>query len=138
MQTIITETDLRSAIVELEARQAEEGKLLKTQALVAYESIKPINMIKSMLMETAESKDLQHNFLNSTIGLTAGYLSKFLFQGVSGGPLKKVIGTAILFGIKRLVAQNPETVKSIGKGVFKFIRTFRHNDDKASDYKETT
>jgi len=137
MQNIITETDLRAAILLLESRQAEEGKLLKAQFLVAVESIKPINLIRSTLMEAAESTDLQDNLINSTIGLSAGYLSKILFQGVSSSPLKKILGTALMFGIKNLVAQNPELVKSLGRGLFKIVRNVLSDKDKKAERSET-
>jgi hypothetical protein len=122
MQDIITETDLRVAILRLEIRQAEEGIMLKEQFLVAYESIKPANLIKSTLLEAVGSKDLQDNVINSTIGISAGYLTKFLFQGISGSPVKKILGTALMFGIKNLIAHNPETVKSLGKAFFSNVK----------------
>jgi hypothetical protein len=141
MQNIITENDLRVAILQLESRQADEGKVLKAQFLVAVESIKPINLIRSTLMEAAESTDLQDNMINSSIGLSAGYLSKVLFQGFSNSPLKKLLGTALMFGIKNLVAQNPEIVKSLGRGLFKIVRNILNDHDKntgESDSSEKT
>jgi len=141
MQNIITENDLRVAILQLESRQADEGKVLKAQFLVAVESIKPINLIRSTLMEAAESTDLQDNMINSSIGLSAGYLSKVLFQGFSNSPLKKLLGTALMFGIKNLVAQNPEVVKSLGRGLFKIVRNILNDHDKntgESDSSEKT
>jgi hypothetical protein len=122
MQKIFTETDLRAAILELEGRQAVEQKLLRAQFLVAVDSIKPVNLIKSAFFEVAGSEDIQDNILNSTVGLSAGYLSKFLFQSVSNSPLKKILGTALMFGIKNLVAKNPEIVKSVGKLFFNSVR----------------
>jgi len=122
MQNILTEFDLNQAILELENRQAIERDLMKTQFLVAVESIKPVNLIKSVLLEATESEDIQNNILNSTLGISAGYLSKFLFQGMSNSPLKKILGTALMFGIKNLVAKNPELVKSIGRLFFNSIK----------------
>lgn len=130
MQMIITETDLRVAILELESRQTEEARIMKAQFLVAVESIKPINLIKSAFLEATESEDLQDNVINSSIGLAAGFLTKSLFQGRSGGPIKKILGTAIMFGIKKLVAQNPDTVKTLGRFVFKFVRDLINNKHK--------
>jgi len=130
MQTIITETDLRVAILQLESRQAEEGKLLKAQFLVAVESIKPINLIKSAFLEATESEDLQDNVINSSIGLSVGYLSKVLFQGISGSPIKKMLGTALMFGIKKIVAQNPETVKTWGRVIFNLVRNLLSEKNK--------
>jgi len=122
MEKIITENDLRAAILELESRQSGEARVMKEQFLVAVESIKPINLIKSTFIEAAESGDLQDNLFNSTLGLSAGYVSKVLFQSVSGSPIKKVLGTAIMFGIKNLVARNPDTVKTWGRVLFTVVK----------------
>jgi hypothetical protein len=141
MQTIITQTDLRAAIVLLEMRQASEGILLKEQALLTYENIKPINIIKNIFEEAGKSHDLQDNLINSSIGLSAGYLSKFLFQGISGGPVRKILGTALMFGIKNLVAHNPETVKNWGRGIFKMVNNLLHekeNKARIHESRETT
>ncbi len=136
MQTIITESDLRVAILLLESRQAEEGKLMKAQFLVAVESIKPINLIKSAFMEATESEDLQDNLVNSTIGLSVGYISKMLFQGISHGPFRKIMGTAIMFGIKNIVAQNPEAIRTGGRIFFKIIRDLLSSKDKKAHNNE--
>jgi hypothetical protein len=52
----------------------------------------------------------------------AGYLSKKAFESLTKSPAKKIIGTAIMFGVKNLVAQHPETVKNVVSGLFNFIR----------------
>jgi hypothetical protein len=131
MQTIVTESDLRIAILQLESRQAEESILMKAQFLVAVESIKPINLIKSAFIEVTESEDLQDNLVNSAVGLSAGYISKMLFQGISHSPLRKIIGTAVMFGIKNVVAQNPEAIRRGGRLFFKIIRDLISSKKKA-------
>lgn len=133
MQTIITPTDLRAAIIQLELRQAEEGILLKQQALQTYESIKPINLIKSVFQESAESEELRGSILNSSIGLSAGYVSKLLFQSFSGSPVKKVLGTAIMFGIRNLIAHNPETVKKWSHVLFSLFKNLLSEKDKKDE-----
>ena len=47
MQKTDLSAGLREAIVVLEKRQATEGKILKEQFMLAYESMKPINLIKN-------------------------------------------------------------------------------------------
>ena len=137
MQTIITQADLRAAIVELEIRQEAEAILLKEQALLTYESIKPINLIKNLFRESAELDEVKGDLLNSTIGISAGFLSKFMFQGFTGGPIKKMIGTALMFGIKNLVAHNPETVKKMGHLLFNMIKNLVGNKEKKAEKNET-
>ena len=122
MQKIITEADLRFAILQLEGKQTQERILMKKQFIITVETLKPINLIKSTLLEAAESEDLQYNFLNAALGLSAGYVSKMMFQGKSGGPVRKILGTALMFGIKNLIAQNPETVKKWGGLFFTVVR----------------
>jgi hypothetical protein len=121
MQKIYSENDLRAAILELEIRQHEEAKLLKEQFRLAYESVKPLNLIRSTLTDAVTSKDLKDNLVNTSVGLTAGYLSKAVFEGVTSSPLKKIFGTVLMFGIKNIVAKNPEAVKSVGRFFFKHI-----------------
>jgi len=140
MGTIITENDLRAAIILLESRQTSEAKLMKDQFLVAVESIKPINLIKSTFLEAAESPDLQNNLINSTVGMSAGFISKLIFQGISGSPIKRILGTALMFGIKNLVAHNPETVKTWGKVFFTALKNlFSENakKEKENEFRET-
>jgi hypothetical protein len=116
-------TDLRTAILKLEAKQAVEGKLLREQIHLAYESIKPVNLIKSTFKEAAASLDLKENILNTSVGLAAGYVSKIVFENVTKNPLKKLLGTALMFGITNIVAKNPDTVKSLGNIFLKIIRS---------------
>lgn len=136
MQKIVTQTDLRVAILQLESKQELEGIMLKEQFLVAYESVKPINLIKSTFLEAAESKDLQDNLINSALGMSAGFVSKLLFQGISGSPIKKILGTALMFGIKNLVAHNPETVKSWGKVFFSIVKNILADKEKRAPESE--
>ena len=122
MQKISSTTGLREAILQLESRQAEEMKMLKKQFHFVYESIKPVNLIKTAFKEVVESRDLKNNILNTSVGLAAGYISKILFEGTSKGPVKKLLGSILMFGITNIVAKNPEPVKSLGKKFLEIIR----------------
>jgi hypothetical protein len=121
MQNIHSIIDLREAILKLEIKQAEEGILLKEQFHLAYESIKPLNLIKSTFREAVGSKDLKDEVINASVGATAGYISKAVFEVATSGPLRKILGTALMFGIKTIVARHPEAVKSIGQILFSKI-----------------
>jgi len=128
MQKINSEATLKAAIVQLERKRAEEEKMLREQFHLACESMKPINLIKSTFKEAVASgkeamasPDIKDNIVNTSVGLAAGYVSKLLFVNVSRSPLRKLIGIALQFGITKLVAENPEAVKSMGKGLMKII-----------------
>jgi hypothetical protein len=121
MEKITSEAGLKAAILQLEIKQASERKVLKEQYLLAYESIKPINLVKSTFKEVTASPELKDEILNASIGLATGYLSKVLFQGTSHSPVRKLFGTVLMFGITNAVTNHPEVVKSVGKGVINFI-----------------
>ena len=133
MQTIDSETSLREAIVQLESKWIDDGKQVKEQFFQTIESIKPINLIKSTFKDAVASPDLKDKILNTSVGLTAGFLTKLLFQGVVKSPINRLIGTAVMFGITNIVAKNPEAVKSIGKGFFKMIRRKPGDRDNMTD-----
>ena len=120
-EEINNESSLRAAIVQLESTQALEGKILKEQFHLAYESMKPLNLIKSTLKEVSDSTEIKDSLLNTGVGLAAGYLSKKAFEGVSNGPLRHLLGTALMFGITSTVAKNPVAVKAVGLGIMKII-----------------
>jgi hypothetical protein len=122
MQKINSADELRDAILQLENRQMEEGKMVRDQFYLAYESLKPLNIIKSVLKEASASPDLKGNIVNTSIGLTAGYLSKILFVGVSKNPVKKLFGSVLMFSITNLITRNSDTVKSLGQKFLKLIR----------------
>lgn len=132
MQKINSATGLREAILQLEIAHAEEGRLLKEQFNLAYESVKPINLIKNTFREVVASPGLIENILNTSVGLVAGYLSRLLFVNVSHSPLRKMLGIALQFGVTKLVAKNPEGVRSFGKILLKNIMSkFAHSANEA-------
>ena len=125
MQPIHSETSLANAILELENRQAMEARLLKVELQEAFESIKPVNLIKNAFGQVAASSELKGNLLNTVVGLGAGFLTKAVFTGISHSPVKRLIGNALMFGITNLVAKHPEFVKSAATGVLKLLKRKR-------------
>jgi hypothetical protein len=122
MKKASLETGLGDSIIQLERKRAVEEKLLREQFHLTIDSMKPINLIKSTFKDAVESQDFKKDIISTSVGLTAGYLSKIVFQGVMNTPLKKLLGSLLMFGITNVVARNPETVKSLAKGAFKMIR----------------
>ncbi|MES2619763.1 MAG: hypothetical protein V4615_02850 [Bacteroidota bacterium] len=123
MQKIDSEIGLRDAILKLESTQAVEVKMLKEQFHLAYESVKPLNFIKSTFKEAAESRELKDHLIDTSVGLAAGYLSKALFQGISNNPLRKLLGSALMFGVTNVVSRHPDTVRAVGRQLIKIITT---------------
>ena len=126
MQKINSATELRVAILQLESKRIEEEKILKEHFRLAFDSIKPINLIKSTFNEAVSSPELKDSIVNTLVGMTAGYLSKILFERVTKSPFKKLMGTVLMFSIKNIVSKNPETIKTLGE---KFIAIFQSKQD---------
>ena len=122
---------LQETILELERKRIAEGKLLKVQLQDTVESLKPINLIKSTFIEATGSPELKGNLVNTSVGLTIGFLSKVIFEGSSKSPFKKLIGSALLFGITNIVTRNPKTMQKIGSMVMNVIRP-KHKDERVN------
>lgn len=137
MEQIKTQHDLRAAIIRLEQQQAEEGKALKEQFQTAYQSVRPANIILNTLKDLGDSSFVKDGFLNTTVGLGTGYLSKMVFQGVVKSPIKKLLGSALMFGITNVVSKNPETIKAIAKKIFNLFGKRSTNEVNETENSDT-
>ena len=96
MQNITTVTGLKDAIKVLEAQQTEKGRLLKEQLVLTYESLKPVNILKSTLKELFSGShgqlghvvtgELQLTFNAVHAGICLGHADRFRIkvEGVNG------------------------------------------------------
>ena len=127
-------SDLDEAIKLLEFKKVEEEQLLKELSLMAYESVKPINIIKNIFKESAASQSIKENIVNASVGLGIGYLSKILFQNMVKVPLKKLFGSALMLSVENMIAKNPEIISSL---TTLFLNIFSKESDK-DDSEETS
>jgi len=137
MQQIKSSEDLKSAIKQLEHRQANEYHLLKEEFTATYESLKPINFIKKAFENITTSPDIKDNLLGAAIGSSAGYLIKTLFVGASAGPIKQIFGAVFQFVISNVIAQKSESISKLTETILAFFNKKKGNDDQAkSDHVE--
>ena len=131
MEPIKTQYELRAAILRLEYQQAEEGRALKEQFQTAYNSVKPANIILNTLKDLGDSDFIKDGILNTSVGFGTGYLSKMLFQGVVNSPIKKLLGSALMFGITNVVAKNPDGIKAMAKKIFNLFGS--HSNEEVNE-----
>jgi len=93
-------------------------ELLKKQFDIAYESVKPINLVKNLFHETISSPEKRNDFLGKIIGFGTGFLSKKLLLGSTHNPIKKVLGTIFEFAVANKVSKHSETIQRIGGNLF--------------------
>jgi len=121
MQKITTAGELKAAILLLEKEQANKAILLKKEFNIAFDSLKPVNLIKNTFNELTASPEFKGNFINTTLGLAAGYLSKKVIIGNTINPLKGIAGTILQLVVSKIVTKNSNTIKSTGMNFFNKI-----------------
>jgi hypothetical protein len=123
METITSIADLKNAIQVLEFEKAVKEQLLKEEVYQIYENLKPVNLIRNTLSEVASSPYLIDNILGATVGLASGYISKKITVGRSHNLIRKLFGAIMQFGVTNIVAQNSDSIKSVGQFIYQhFLR----------------
>lgn len=102
---------LKESIRLLEIQQAEEGKILKEQFKVTYESLKFVNIVKSSLKELTSSVEIKNNLFETIVSILTGYLTKKLMVSPKSNPFMKILGAVLQFGVTSLVAKNAESIR---------------------------
>ncbi len=126
MQNITSVAELKNAILVVEIEHAINEQLLKDQFHITYESLKPINLIKSAFNDIGSSPSLLENLISSAMSMASGYLTKKIVVGGSGNIFRKIIGSLLQFGVTKLVANNPDKIKSFGHLI---MQQFFHKKD---------
>jgi len=118
MKNINSLEELRTEIALLELRQKRANADLKENLLETFESLKPLNLVKSTLKELTSSPGFKGDLVNSVVGIGLGYVSKKVLIGNTHNMIKQVIGTMIQFGVTGLVSRNADGLKSGLKNAF--------------------
>jgi hypothetical protein len=117
MENITTSAELKKAIQVLEVDQYVQGQELKAQLLIIVDSFKPINILKNSVKDIVSSPFLVDNLIGSAVSMATGYFSKKLLVGVSGKIIRKFLGPLFNYGVKKVVAHSPISIKSIGQSI---------------------
>lgn len=110
---------LNELILAEELKYANDLAQLKNQFHVAYESIKPINLVKNLFHEVTASPEIRNDLLSNVIGFGTGFLSKKLLLGSTHNPIKKVFGTLFEFAVANTVSKHSDGIKLIGGNLLK-------------------
>lgn len=110
---------LNELIIAEELKYTNDLEQLKDQFYVAYESMKPINLVKNLFHEVTASPEIKRDLVSNAIGLGTGFLTKTLLLGISHNPIKKVFGTVFEFAVANLVSKHSDGIKLIGGNLLK-------------------
>jgi len=129
MENITSVIELKKAIQRLNVEQAVDEQLLKEQFYITFESLKPINLLRSTIYDINTSPRLMNSILGTTTGLFTGFLSrKIVTIGASGNLFRKLLGAVLQLGVTNVVTQNPDAIKSVGKYIYQRIFRRKSNE----------
>ena len=125
------ETDaLNELIIAGELKYAHDLRQLKDQFDAAYESVKPINLVKNLFHEVTASPEIKNDLVSNAIGLGTGFLTKTLLLGFSHNPIKKVLGTVFEFAVATVVSKHSDKIKLVGGNLFNHFFKKKENLNK--------
>jgi len=96
----------RDALIEritfLEAQQTEDLAGLKDQLQLSYDSLRPLNFIKSTIHEITSSADIKSDLIQGAINLTTNLIGKNIIGGIAETPIKKLMKGIFRFIVKKI------------------------------------
>ena len=91
-KNIIDQLTLSQAIAVLEIRQTQEKFLIKVEVSEFVDSVKPINILRSVVKSVRDSPETKEDIIHGVVGLGTGFLANKVLLGSLHGPLKKILG----------------------------------------------
>jgi uncharacterized membrane protein YeaQ/YmgE (transglycosylase-associated protein family) len=113
--------ELRISIQLLELRQKSEMALIKQEFEVIIENLKPVNLVKNTLDDIIDSKEIQANVFDLSLGAVSGMLAKKIVVGDSDNSVLNFTGNLVGNFISQKTIQERKTIHFIGKSILKFL-----------------
>jgi hypothetical protein len=126
MENINSVVLLKEAIINLELKKIEQGRLLKEQFNIIRENLKPSTIIRNTFDEVKSSPNLRSNIIGAVLGLSAGYFSNRLVAGTTGKPFRRLLGNLLQMGITAVVAQ-PNLLQTLGQTIVNRVFTKKNS-----------
>jgi hypothetical protein len=117
MQKVSSTSELKEAIARLEYKQKEQWLDLKENIGFAFDSLKPINLIKATYREFLSTPHMAENIVGSTVGLASGFVTKKLIVRKSGNIFRNFAGGLAQMFIANFVARHSGVIKTVGSGL---------------------
>lgn len=137
MERITTIADLNLSILILAKKQAQESLELKELCKETFESIKPVNVIKSTIKNLLSAPDLKQDILYTSINIAAAYVSKIMIIGSTKNPLKQFFGNFIQKGVTKIFADNAVWLKPMIALTISFLSKQSSNSNIQEDLQDS-
>lgn len=122
MEKIISESDLRNAILRLEEEQDEARGLVRAQFEATYYGLNPVNMIRGYLSELTGTSELKSSIINIALAAASAFVTKQLSVPEPHSTARKLFSASFLYGIAKVVAKNPDKLMYMGEVIATFIK----------------
>lgn len=126
---------LRTRIAELQVKHDLELALLKVHVYEAYESLKPINLIKNTFHQFLAAPEMKADVTQNLVGIVANYASKLFIVGNSLNPLNMIVGNIVQNFVRNAIANNSKTIIDKGQDILGSILKFRFGISKDKFYR---
>jgi hypothetical protein len=121
MENIFSGRDLQKAIQALEKERLVREVNLKLKFEEVGQSLRPVNILKRSLQGVFHEAGSMSGLLGSALAISAGALSKKIFEGRSPGAVRKTAGQALQLGVTMAVAKKAPALTSAGTSLLKKI-----------------
>ena len=106
MQNESPSEKLHYLIGALEYQKSQQLIDLKQQYQTTYDSFKPINILKSSLLEIKNTPEIKQNITSTILGISGGYVMNKLVSITSKNPVMKVVGTVLQFVVGNYISKH--------------------------------
>jgi len=104
-----TET-LSLKILMLEKRRELYYEQFKANLETSYNSLKPLNLVKSGFREIVGSPEVKQGLLSNLVGLAGGFITKKMIIGPATGMIRNSIGTILQIILTNLVSRKTASI----------------------------
>ena len=134
-KNIIDQLTLSQAIAVLEIRQTQEKFLIKVEVSEFVDSVKPINILRSVVKSVRDSPETKEDIIHGVVGLGTGFLANKVLLGSLHGPLKKILGFVMQSAITSATVKYPEVIKNKGVDLVKnFLNAIKIKKDEDENF----
>jgi hypothetical protein len=113
------EVEFERLVLAKESELELDGRLLKIHFQLAYESLKPLNIIKSTFKQIISAPGLKTGVVDTLMGLASGFVAKKILVGRSHNPFAKLLGSLIEIFVSNKLTNNADEIRSVGSVLIK-------------------
>jgi hypothetical protein len=117
MTEIKNTLQLLEAIESLKIKQKLEEQELKKEFTDLFEKIQPINVIRETVNDLVESKSLQTDVIDLSVGIATGFAIRKLIVGETKNPIGQILGRMIEQTVSQKIISNRVVIHNIGRNV---------------------